>query len=103
VGFLYIYMEYVYRKASSMVNKGFKKENSYLKENSHDIIRKLAELGVEDDILIQTAFEVGGIINNPILRIYAKVGDEEVSQKMRVLVEEALFKKTIEHLKHFYV
>jgi len=92
-----------YRKLGSIDTRGFKKNNTNSINFPHDINQKLSELGVESDILVKSAANVGGISNNPILRIYSKMDDEEVIRKMQKLVEDDLFEKTVERLKHFYI
>lgn len=96
-------MEPIYRKENSTYLRGFKNKIKKSPEFSHDILGKLAEIGIEGDILIKSAMDVGGISNSTILRIYSKMGDEEVTKKMQKLVEDALFEKTVNVLKHYYI
>ena len=98
-----ITMDNLYRKADSIYKRAFKKNDEEIPEFSPNILRKLTKIGVDSDILINSAMNVGGIANNAILRIYSKMGDEEITQKMQRLIEEDLFKKTVEKIKHFYI
>jgi hypothetical protein len=88
------------RSPVQLFKKNFPEKNRKSNIIRSDIQKQLQQWGILRNSLVITALNVGGIMKNPIYRVYMKMGTEKSFEKMFHLIEDKYFSQIVKNLKN---